>query len=180
MILKDELPKIINPCTTTSSDLCLNRSIYDRVISLPPIAGGYRIYAGTCCRSITMDNIQSVIGDHQIFWADIPDMTTLITSNESPIFNASLPVEICSNTAVQIDFSATDADGDLLVYKFCAPKGKGIGASQSWVGNTPPPYQDMDFNAPFSYSSHTKSLWDTAFFMLKTWIVLILFGSPSF
>ena len=41
--------------------------------------------------------------------------------NSSPTFNSSPPVALCLGDEINIDLSATDTDGDELVYELTTP-----------------------------------------------------------
>ncbi len=47
--------------------------------------------------------------------------TSSITSNSSPVFTNFPPIFVCADTTLVFDNSATDADGDSLVYSFYDP-----------------------------------------------------------
>jgi gliding motility-associated-like protein len=81
--------------------------------------------------------------------------------NISPVFNDFPPIVICANEPLVFDHSASDADGDQVVYQFCTPIiGGGLAgldgnqaAANSCVGVTPnpacpPPFADVNFILP--------------------------------
>ncbi len=75
--------------------------------------------------------------------------------NDSPVFNNFPPVVICNNYPLQVDYSATDPDGDVLVYSFCSPfngggSTGGGGTCSTPVPNPPcpPPYDEVLFALP--------------------------------
>lgn len=54
------------------------------------------------------------------FYAYVPDNSIYLT-NSSPVFSNSPPVFVCQGYDLDLDFSATDADGDSLAYSFYQP-----------------------------------------------------------
>ncbi|HEU4716180.1 MAG TPA: hypothetical protein VFU15_00015, partial [Bacteroidia bacterium] len=114
----------VNPYIDTCAvnpGLCLEEAIYTRVVNnLPPLAGGYFMFIRYCCRNSTLNNINNPLSTGDCWYTHIPDMSTLIT-NSSPVWVNPPPVFVCQAEPINFDFSATDADGDSLVYSFYAP-----------------------------------------------------------
>jgi hypothetical protein len=75
-----------------------------------------------------------------------------------PTFNSFPPIVICAGQPLEYDHSATDPEGDLLLYKFCSPLDGGGNLLDNANYETcagaapnpacPPPYDDVFFNAP--------------------------------
>lgn len=57
---------------------------------------------------------------NETFYAYVPDNNLWLT-NSSPVFANFPPVFVCQGYDLDLDFSATDADGDSLVYSFYTP-----------------------------------------------------------
>lgn len=110
-----------NPCGTLPPDLCLQRLEYTTIINLPPSNIGYDIIYQRCCRNPGIANISNP-GDIGItLTTQIPPNTSDSNPNNSPQFGTYPPEAICTNFDFFLDQSATDADGDSLVYSFCTP-----------------------------------------------------------
>src|SRR5688500_9882532 len=75
---------------------------------------------GLCCRNNSIDNISTPGSMRETFYAYVPDNNLWLT-NSSPVFTNFPPVFVCQGYDLDLDFSATDADGDSLVYSFYAP-----------------------------------------------------------
>jgi gliding motility-associated-like protein len=114
----------VNPYIDTCAanpGLCLEEAIYTRVVNnLPPVAGGYHMYYQYCCRNSTLSNIVNPLNAGESWYSHVPDMSTLIT-NSSPAWVNPPPVFVCQAEQINFDFSATDADGDSLVYSWYTP-----------------------------------------------------------
>jgi gliding motility-associated-like protein len=114
----------VNPYIDTCAanpGLCLEEATYTRVINtLPPQAGGYFLFVRYCCRNSTLNNIVNPLSTGDNWNTHIPDMSALITDN-SPVWVNPPPVFVCQAEPINFDFSATDADGDSLVYSWFAP-----------------------------------------------------------
>lgn len=105
------------PCTIIPDNVCLEVGTYEAIVTLPPIAGGYTIMTGTCCRNGPIIN-----GPERdvAYYATIPD-ASVVSCNSNATFTQAPPVYICLNDSLNLDFSATDIDGDSLSYELCTP-----------------------------------------------------------
>jgi gliding motility-associated-like protein len=103
--------------------LCLEEAIYTRVVNnLPPQPGGYHLFYQYCCRNYTLVNVNSSPATNlgETWYCFIPDNNDIIT-NSSPTWVNPPPVFVCQAQPIDFDFSATDLDGDSLVYSFYTP-----------------------------------------------------------
>ena len=150
-----------NPCGTPPPDLCIEQAIYSTTVSLPATSYGWDLVWQRCCRNPSISNLQNFGGTENpgaTFVAHVPgtSVSSDATQNSSPVFQELPPVAVCANFDFVWDHSAIDADGDELVYSFCAPldgggTGGGNGAN-SPVPNPPatPPYQEVEYIGGFS------------------------------
>ncbi|MFN2428815.1 MAG: gliding motility-associated C-terminal domain-containing protein [Cryomorphaceae bacterium] len=105
-----------NSCYTP--DICLEIGTYITTFTLDDNPNGYYLTKERCCRNDLSDNLQGTdLGF--VFTLDVPDPAL---ENSSPVFGP-YPTEayFCVNGVNEIDFGATDADGDSLVYSFTEP-----------------------------------------------------------
>lgn len=107
-------------CIKISPDACVDAYEYVTTMELPPIKGGYYISFQRCCRNNTILNLISPLSTGENIWTRIND-TTGIGYNSSPSFRNLPPNFLCTNAPLVFDHSATDADGDSLVYEFFHP-----------------------------------------------------------
>ena len=110
-----------DPCIDDNIErnVCFIIRKYTTIIdNLPLTAAGYTVAYQRCCRIAGMTNINSVnVGT--TYFAKIPGNSFLgAETNTSPVFVTKDTVLICSARPINFDFSATDADGDSLVYSF--------------------------------------------------------------
>ncbi len=118
------LPIIFNnPCVQAPTGICTERAIYTTIINLPPIPGGYKVAYQRCCRQPQILNLSNAPGEGLTLVAEIPGSETGATVNSSPRFNNYPPLAICNNDILNFDHSATDPDGDQLVYSLITPYG---------------------------------------------------------
>ena len=146
------VPNAINtPCLTPPQDVCVEVSRYYTTITLPALPGGYTIVYQRCCRNYSCINIMQYSGATYI--TVIPDQQFAV--DDSPVFKNLPPTFICAGAPFTFDHSATDADGDSLVYSLYAPLD---GGDTSQLGATPnppmpPPYNAVTFVSPYSTSN---------------------------
>jgi gliding motility-associated-like protein len=115
------VPQVNYYCQITiPTNVCVEQTTYIFQVTLPPIIGGYRIEYQRCCRNGAILNIVDPGNTGETFTATIPN-TTLVGNNSNPAFTYWPPVLICQTLPISVDLSATDPDGDSLVYTLCTP-----------------------------------------------------------
>lgn len=141
----------LNPCLIPPTNICVEETIYDTVISLPAIPGGYNITYQRCCRNNTIQNLV-IPGDvGATYTCHIPD-ASLAVCNSSPRFNNYPPIFLCVNNPFNFDHSATDPDGDLLVYEFADPLHGGSSVNSMPQPPAAPVYSTVPFLPAYSAS----------------------------
>lgn len=112
-------PVTNNPCVTPPADVCVEEAIYTFEVTLGNDPAGYDVVYTRCCRNATITNIQnpSDVGATYTVHIDPNDPVC----NSSPSFNEFPPIVICTGEPLNFDHSATDPDGDVLVYELCTP-----------------------------------------------------------
>ncbi len=138
-------------------DVCVEEASYIWQMVLPQSAESYHISYQRCCRNITISNIIAPQNAGATYTIEITPTAQQVCNN-SPVFNSFPPTVICANQPFTYDHSATDPDGDLLVYEFCSPLLGGgpilDGLSFSSCDGAapdpacPPPYDNVSFKAP--------------------------------
>lgn len=114
-----EVPSI--NCIFSPPNICVSQLIYSIELTLPAREGGYEILHQRCCRNNTIVNVLNPQETGSTYNLLLPHETDNECENNSPVFNNYPPVLICSNESLSFDHSATDLDGDSLVYSFCDP-----------------------------------------------------------
>lgn len=160
-----DLESTENPCLVLPPNVCVEETSYIiDLTNLPIIAGSYIASWQRCCRNNTINNIVAPNNTGATYTIEITEEAQR-TCNDGPRFNNFPPIAICTNDPINFDHSATDPEGDQIVYEFCAPlQGGGpLGTDNNnqatlCDGITPdprnclPPYDDVIFVAP-TYSS---------------------------
>jgi len=152
------IPQIEDSCFVEPPNVLVDFVIYEDTLYIPGITTGWTMAYFRCCRNDQILNIESVdflSGDTlpgektgAVYPAIIPDLTIW---NSNPEFNTFPPVAICVDKQLNYDHSATDPDGDSLVYKLCTPY---TGGNEDNVFGVPeiqvPPFQEVLFIPPYS------------------------------
>ena len=110
-------------CIVQAPNACVDQYWYEVTFTLPPITGGYYISFQRCCRNGSINNLVDPGGTGANYWTLIPDARTLSNKkeNNSAVFKELPPNFLCTNTPLKFDHSATDVDGDSLVYELFKP-----------------------------------------------------------
>lgn len=107
-------------CIKNAPNLCVDKYTYTMDISVPENSLGYVVTFERCCRNNTITNIITPESTGATYWTKIPGYNLFQVDN-SPVFK-SLPANfLCTNAPLNFDHSATDADGDSLVYELYTP-----------------------------------------------------------
>jgi gliding motility-associated-like protein len=154
-IITEIEPDISNPCLIVPPGVCVEEGIYTFQGSLPDSPESYHITYQRCCRNNTITNIIDPGNVGATYTMELlPEAQNVC--NSSPTFNNFPPIVICAGEPIDFDFSASDPDGDELVYSLCAPF-VGGGTDQNMPQNPngvapnpdlPPPYSQVIFAAP--------------------------------
>ena len=143
-------------CINNLPIICLQEATYTWERTLPVSTLSYFVEYQRCCRTNAIANIVNPANTGATYYVEITSAAQTLC-NSSPVFNNFPPVVICNNYPVEEDYSATDPDGDVLVYSFCAPfsgGSQGGGGCNSPQPNPPcpPPYNLVNFIGP-AYSA---------------------------
>ncbi|MFL5752393.1 MAG: PKD domain-containing protein [Bacteroidia bacterium] len=135
---------VVNPYIDTCAvnpNVCIEEAIYTTVVNnLPPNVGGYHLYYRRCCRNALITNLSSPLNDGFTIYTYIPD-NNVVLGNSSPTWSSSPPTYVCVGKPINYNHSATDADGDSLVYSFYSPyigcSNANPGGGGACTGNAP-------------------------------------------
>lgn len=136
-------------CEFIGSAVCVEQAVYKGTVTLPFRNYGYYLAHQRCCRNVSLTNIIDPLLSGSTYYTQITE-DALTGCNDSPSFNKWPDLYICANQTLTFDHSASEADGDSLVYSLCDPK---LGASFEEPNPTPPagpPYDNVVFKPPFS------------------------------
>ena len=143
----------VNPfpgCITNPPTLNYNVGIYELTITLPNNLKGYSAAYQTCCRVnplVNVYNSQGVGGTGSTYSCNIPPV-----QDKSPTFVASIDA-LCRKKQFTLFFSASDADGDSLVYEFAPAYNGGAAPNSTNINPAPPPYGSVSYINNFTYQT---------------------------
>lgn len=136
-----------NPCLGAPPSICATWTEYITIVNLPPNATGYVVSYVRCCRTPTMVNLPTGLLQGLTCTVQIPPAG--MGPNSSPRFNDYPPIAMCMGEDMVFDHSATDADGDSLVYDLFTPFA-GADDIDPAPYAPPPPYQPIIWAAGYS------------------------------
>jgi gliding motility-associated-like protein len=142
-----------NPCGTAPTGLCVEKAVYTTLINLPPITGGYNITYQRCCRGPAITNLVSPDNTGLTLTAHVPGLETGAFANSSPRYTNYPPLLLCNNDQLVFDHSATDPDGDQLVYSLVTPYAGADAVTPQPNPPPPPPYYPVTWASGFNASA---------------------------
>lgn len=142
-----------HPCINNIPTICYRIHTYEITKELPNTAAGYIISYQRCCRIAGIANVQPPSNDDGETWTvNIPGTGILASAvtNSSAKFSQNDTAIICQNNFFRFDFSATDADGDSLVYDFTPAYTGGSTSAPSPNPSSPPPFSQLPYTGGYS------------------------------
>ena len=118
-----EVAKPSYPCLIPP-DVCVQQGVYEWQSDFPINEDGYTVEYQRCCRNETITNI-STPGEVGATYSVQITALSLKLANSSPVFKSFPPIIICLDKDINFDHSASDAEGDQIIYRFCQPQGGG-------------------------------------------------------
>ena len=143
---------INNPCLQAPPNVCVEEAVYTVTVNLPPITGGYNISYQRCCRNQSIVNLTNPSSEGSTYYVAIPELA-LNSCNNSPYFNEFPPLALCIGEELVFDHSATDPDGDELVYSLCTPFHGGSQITPAPIPADPPPYTNINWGGGYNASN---------------------------
>lgn len=145
-------PDLSDPCLVLPPGICVEEAIYKVTTTLPPLTGGFDLSYQRCCRNNTIVNLLDPANTGATFTAHIPS-SGIAQGNSSPRFKNYPPIVICVDQVLQFDHSATDPNGDSLVYSLCTPwQGADTSVPQP-SPPPPPPYDPVVWLPPYNVNN---------------------------
>ena len=148
-------------CIINKPEVCYQVAYFSFTIELPVIPEEYIASYQTCCRSNSILNVEQysipgspLPGEGSTYSCNIPGTNAVKNGiNSSAVFALKDTVLVCSEKKMNLDFSATDPDGDSLSYSFCAAYNRGASTDASIVSPSAPPYQSVTYNNGYTGES---------------------------
>jgi gliding motility-associated-like protein len=153
---RTEVLPIINipRCIVSAPNLNYTAGYYAIVVTLKNNIGGYTAAYQTCCRIENINNITVEPGTNgagATYSTIIPgsDFNNVPILDNSPKFEKGISI-LCFNKEFTLDFSASDQDGDRLVYSLVSAYDGGTAQNASNITPSLPPYGGLDYSSGFS------------------------------
>lgn len=139
-------------CALIGESVCVVQAIYKGTVNLPKRESGYYFAYQRCCRNVTLTNVVDPLNTGATVYARLLEQEMEDgVCNSTPTFNQWPRIYECVNSTFTFDHSATDAEGDSLVYRLCAPASGATFDIPQPVPPAGPSYEDVEFKAPFSF-----------------------------
>jgi len=144
------VPIIVSPCITGDITLLYTYKTYSFVIELSNNTSGYTVAFQTFSRQ-NSNNV--IVNQGATYSCVIPGLNTLPLPliDNSPQFKLPISV-ICENSPFTLDFSASDINGDSLVYNFCNAYNGGAADRGDYRDPVAPNYGSVNYLLPFTPS----------------------------
>lgn len=136
-----------DPCFIPPAGICVSTTTYETNVTLPVSLDGYIFAYQRCCRNSSILNVLNPGSTGTTTFETLPDT---IPCNNSPRYNNFPPIAVCINRPLVFDHSATDPDGDSLVYYLCNAYNGATSGSDQPVQTETPPFLSITYNAPFT------------------------------
>ncbi len=141
---------IMSDCGFEGNQVCVHETIYKEEVLLPynPGDDGYILSYRRCCRNATLENVIEPLETGGTWTVNISEEAQL-QNNNNPSFNKWADIYVCLDEDLMFDHSATDADGDSLVYRLCTPFLGGT-SDDPTPTSAKPPYTEVTWRDPYS------------------------------
>ncbi len=140
-------------CINPKPVVCYVILEYTGTVQLPSNAAGYTASFQRCCRINGIVNVEQPSNEYgNTYTIKIPGTANGVDNpkNSSPLFVQKDTVAVCYNSPIELDYGASDPDGDSLVFSFT---GALVGASQadpSPGAARKPPYSILPYLSPYT------------------------------
>ena len=140
--------KVDNFCVGKNQEVCVHEAIYTKKIYLPFDERGYILAYQRCCRNTSLTNVVEPLESGTTYAIKFSAID-LLSCNSNPQFGNFPPIYVCVNKPFVFDHSATDLDGDSLVYMLCKPN---LGKTRLTPAGRPdsPPFDSVVFKSPYT------------------------------
>ncbi|MBT6234616.1 MAG: T9SS type B sorting domain-containing protein [Bacteroidetes bacterium] len=142
-----EVNSVNYECVKEPSGICVIQYVYKQVVNIDPGANGLIVAHQLCCRNGITKNVFNAGETGSTYWSYIPPSTV---TNSSPRFSEIPPTYVCLDAPLELDYSATDPDGDSLVYEFYTPYVGGSADVPKPNTPSPPIYSELVWNTGYT------------------------------
>ncbi len=147
---------IVFDCSALGTPVCVHEAVYRDTLFLPFNKIGYRLAYQRCCRNSILVNIEDPLETGATYHVALP-ITVLTECNSQPVFKSWPDVYLCVNENLSFDHSATDSDGDQLIYKLCTPSQGATSDDPQPFTPSNPPYPTIVWQNPYGVNNMIAS-----------------------
>ena len=140
-------------CIDQPPTICYVILQYEGTVDLTPTAQGYTLSFQRCCRIdgiVNMNAPSNAVGISYTITIPGNSVNTLYPINSSPVFVEKDTAITCYRSNFTLDYSATDPDGDVLVYSFAPALAGGSQNNNNPTVASPPPYSSVSYSGAYS------------------------------
>ena len=141
-----------DPCIINPPSICYEVGTYSAQVTLPVNRTGYTIAFQRCCRDNTLLNVNTAGEVGATYFTVIPGSQTGIPGTSEPVFTKEEAVLICKRGKIDYFDTASDSNGDSLVYSFAPGFIGGSGGQTVPIPTSAPPYQTFYYINGFNSS----------------------------
>jgi gliding motility-associated-like protein len=147
-----EVDKVNYNCVIPPRGVCVDEYTYRETRVINPGPNGKILAFQRCCRNNTINNLYFPESTGITIWTRIPPSSV---RNNSAIFKELPPNYVCVDAPLVVDHSATDADGDELVYTLSTPFSGGTTDEPRPNPSvlTRPPFNTVNWKIPYNVSN---------------------------
>ena len=140
-VLNNEIEQI---CFANQASICVHITEYSAIVTLPNNGETYTLSHQRCCRNTSLNNVAVPLDAGMTLFTEI-NPVSMNLCNSSPVFNLRPDIFVCVGEEINFDGSATDPDGDLLVYSICTPFDGASRADPRPQPPAAPPYSNIEW-----------------------------------
>lgn len=140
------------PDTCLLPSICIHSTVYRDTLTLPFTPSGYILVYQRCCRSNLVSNIVDSANEGFSLMVELTP-AAMTSCNSTPTFDNEISLQIGQNVPLSIDGSATDIDGDSLVYELYAPFSGADATNPVPMPPSNPPYASVIYLPPYTFSN---------------------------
>lgn len=137
-----------NPCISPIPEVCYVVLEYKGTVTVTPNPDGYTASFQRCCRINGIVNVQQPsnnLGNTYSIKLPGNGFSNNHLQNSSPIFAEKDTALVCFNSNFELDYSATDPDGDSLVYEFAPALQGASSGNPAPTQSSAPPYGSVPY-----------------------------------
>lgn len=136
-------------CLKIEPNACVKQFTFSYLKVIKPGSNGVVISFQRCCRNRSITNLIDPEDIGATFFTTVPPVA-IVENNSSAVFSKLPPNFLCTNAPLVFDHSATDMDGDSLVYSIMKPYEGADPLQNRPIPANNPPYNKVRMNTGYT------------------------------